>query len=69
MLPEVEAHQLWLLLNGGKDSGLREGFLPSVLQVIHTAEDTLDRVEPGAIERTSRFLLDLVLELDAALEP
>ncbi|MFY9822014.1 MAG: M20/M25/M40 family metallo-hydrolase [Thermoanaerobaculia bacterium] len=68
MLPEVEAHQLWLLLNGGKESGLREGFLPSVLHHIHSPEDTLDQVEPAAVEKASGVLLDLVTELDATLD-
>lgn len=68
LLPRTEAHQLWLFLNGGKESGLREGFLPPVLSVIHTPGDTLDRVDAAVLERTPGVLLDLVLELDAALD-
>lgn len=67
-LPAVEAHQLWLLLNGGKESGLREGFLPGILKIIHTPEDTLDKVDPATLERAPGVLLDLVLKLDAVLD-
>jgi hypothetical protein len=67
-LPAVEAHQLWLLLNGGKDSGLREGFAPPILQVIHTPGDVLEKVDPATVERAPGVLLDLVTELDSTLD-
>lgn len=67
-LPAAEAHQLWLLLNGGKETGLEKGFAPRILKTIHTHEDTLDRVDPATLERFPGVLLDLVLELDAALD-
>jgi Zn-dependent M28 family amino/carboxypeptidase len=67
-LPAVEAHQLWLLLNGGPGSGLREGFVPDILKNIHTPGDTLDKVDPATLDRVSGLLLDLVLELDATLD-
>ncbi|MFL6196597.1 MAG: M28 family metallopeptidase [Thermoanaerobaculia bacterium] len=67
-LPAAEAHQLWLLLNGGAESGLEKGFAPKILKAIHTHEDTLDQVDPATLERFPGVLLDLVLELDAALD-
>jgi hypothetical protein len=69
-LPAVEAHQLWLLLNGGgpDKSGLRGDFTPKILQTIHSSGDTLDKVEPATLERTSGVLLDLVTELDSTLD-
>ena len=69
-LPAVEAHQLWLLLNGGgpEKSGLRGDFGPKVLQVIHSPGDTLDKVEPATLERTFGVLLDLITELDSNLD-
>jgi Zn-dependent M28 family amino/carboxypeptidase len=67
-LPAPEAHQLWLLLNAGPESGLEKGFAPKILKTIHTPEDTLDKVEPATLERVPGVLLDLVLELDASLD-
>ena len=42
VLPALEAHQVWLLLNGGKESGLTAGFVPAILRTIHTPADTAD---------------------------
>lgn len=69
-LPAVEAHQLWLLLNGGgpEKSGLRGDFTPKILQTIHAPGDTLDKVDRATLERTPGILLDLVAELDSALD-
>jgi len=67
-LPAVEAHQLWLLLNGGPDSGLKQGFLPDVVNHMHSPGDTLEKVDPATLDRASGLLLDLVLELDATLD-
>lgn len=67
-LPALEAHQLWLLLNGGKDSGLAEGFAPNVFHNIHSPGDQLEKVDPATIDRTSGLLQDLVLELDSTLD-
>jgi Zn-dependent M28 family amino/carboxypeptidase len=68
-LPAVEAHQLWLLLNGGKEtSGLSKDFLPPILSAIHTPGDTLDKVDPATLERTPGVLLEIVLELDTTLD-
>ena len=67
-VPAVDAHQLWLLLNGGKDSGLKEGFAPNLLQNMHSPGDTLEKVDPATIDRTAGLLQDLVLELDSTLD-
>ena len=67
-VPAADAHQLWLLLNGGKDSGLKEGFAPNLLQNMHSPGDTLEKVDPATIDRTSGLLHDLVLELDSTLD-
>jgi Zn-dependent M28 family amino/carboxypeptidase len=67
-LPGVEAHQLWLMLNGRPGSGLKEGLVPAIFQNIHSPGDTLDKVDPATIDRVSGLLLDLVLELDATLD-
>ena len=55
-LPEVQAHQLWLRLNGGQGSGLEEGFLPDVAKRIHTAGDVIDQVSEEALETLTSYL-------------
>lgn len=62
--PRVQAHQLWLLLNGGKDSGLKEGWGPPLMKIIHTPEDTLDKVDPGTLDLATGLVLDMLLRLD-----
>ena len=63
-LPSVEAHQVWLLLNGGKESGLAGGFAPAILRTIHTSADTADKLTPEGMTLTYNAVLDLLLELD-----
>ena len=63
----VAAHQMWLVLNAGAEAGLREGFVPEVFRVIHTAEDTIERVDETSMNQLHDLLVALVLELDAAL--
>jgi hypothetical protein len=66
VLPRVEAHQLWLLLNAGPESGLREGFTPAIVRTIHTAEDTLDKLDPEGMSLALDAVLNLLLQLDTA---
>ncbi len=67
MLAPVTSHQLWLILNAGPQSGLRPGFLPDLLQVLHTADDTIEQVDPAAMTQVHDAIVALVLELDTAL--
>ena len=67
IVPAVEAHQLWLLLTGGKDSGLAEGFLPPILKTIHTPGDTAEKLDAAAMARISDAVVNLVVELDEGL--
>jgi hypothetical protein len=64
-LPALEAHQVWLLLNGGKESGLAVGFAPAVLRTIHTAADTPDKLSAEGMTLIYNAVLGLILELDA----
>lgn len=66
---EVQAHQLWLLMNGGKDAGLQTGFVPQVLRTIHTAADASSLVEPHAMVRAYRVALALIVALDGNRRP
>ena len=60
ILPPVEVHQLWLMMNAGANSGLAQGTSPSILRTIHTAEDTPEKVSEETIVRMQRFALSLV---------
>jgi len=64
VLPALEAHQVWLLLNGGKESGLAGGFAPAILRTIHTREDTADKLNPAGMTLLYNAVLGLVLDLD-----
>lgn len=62
--PRVAAHQLWLALNGGADSGLRPGFVPPVLNAIHSAQDTMDAVDAGTLSTARAVYGAIVRHLD-----
>jgi len=64
ILPALEAHQIWLLLNGGEKSGFEKSFLPPILSTIHTPADTADKLDSAAMTRVSDALVSLVLRLD-----
>ena len=64
IVPALEAHQLWLLLHGGKESGLAEGFLPATLKTIHTSTDTAEKLDAAAMTRITDAVVNLVMELD-----
>ncbi len=68
LLPAAEAHQLWLRLNAGQESGLRDGWLPGILRTIHTPRDTVDRLEPEAMARAVRLVTQLVRSLATGFE-
>jgi aminopeptidase S len=64
VLPLAEAHQLWLMLNGGERSGLERGFVPEVLQTIHTPDDQPEKLDPKALATAYRAVADLLRRLD-----
>jgi Zn-dependent M28 family amino/carboxypeptidase len=57
---ELQAHQLWLLMNGGRASGLQAGFAPEILRTIHTAADTSALIDREAMVRAYRLALGLI---------
>jgi hypothetical protein len=59
VLPAVEAHQLWLMMNAGSDAGLAQGTTPGILRTIHTAEDTSAKVSGDTMTRVLSFALSL----------
>ncbi len=66
---QVGAHQMWLAFNGGQTTGLAEGFVPQVFRLIHSAEDTLDRVDPATVKTVGEIYAAVVERLDAQLAP
>lgn len=66
ILPGIEVHQMWLLLNAGKESGLAAGFTPATLRTIHTAEDVVEKVDGASMARQLQLTRTLVRRLAAA---
>jgi Zn-dependent M28 family amino/carboxypeptidase len=60
IIPAVEAHQLWLMMNAGANSGLAPGTVPSIMKTLHTTEDTQDKLSEETMSRMQRFALSLV---------
>ena len=61
MLPALETHQLWLMMNGGASSGLAQGMAPDIIKTIHTSGDTSAKVNGEAMARAVRFVRGLVM--------
>ena len=65
---QVGAHQMWLAFNAPQGrSGLAPGFIPEVFTIIHSENDTLDRLDPATVLLAGRTYAAIVAELDAAL--
>jgi Zn-dependent M28 family amino/carboxypeptidase len=64
---EVGAHQMWLAFNGGQTNGLAEGFVPQVFQLIHSAGDTMERIDPATIALAGATYAAVVERLDRQL--
>jgi hypothetical protein len=60
IVPAVDAHQLWLMMNAGASSGLTQGTLPSILRTIHTPDDSPGKLNEEAMRRVQRFAVSLV---------
>lgn len=61
----VGAHQMWLAFNGGETNGLAEGFVPQVFRLIHSNEDTMERLDPATVELAGAVYAELIRKLDA----
>jgi len=61
------SHQMWLALNAGAESGLREDFVPEVFRIIHSSRDTIEHVSEAAMNHLHDLVVALVLELDRSL--
>ena len=63
----VGAHQMWLAFNGGEANGLAEGFVPRVFQLIHSADDTMEQIDPATVKTAGEVYAALVERLDSQL--
>lgn len=63
----VGAHQMWLAFNGGETNGLAEGFVPRVFQLIHSADDTMEQIDPATVKTAGEVYAALIERLDAQL--
>lgn len=63
----VGAHQMWLAFNGGETNGLAEGFVPQVFRLIHSAEDTMEQLDPATVELAGTVYAELIRKLDGRL--
>lgn len=63
----VGAHQMWLAFNGGESNGLAEGFVPQVFRLIHSAEDTMEQVDPTTVALAGETYAAVVAKLDDQL--
>lgn len=64
---EIGAHQMWLAFNGGQTNGLAEGFVPQVFQLIHSADDTMERIDPATVALAGTTYAAVVERLDRQL--
>lgn len=60
ILPAIDAHQLWLMMNASKASGLARETSPTILRTIHTAHDTPEKVDEAEMAKVMRFAASLV---------
>ena len=57
VLPAVEAHQVWLLMNAG--AAQPQAAAPPIFRIIHTAEDVVGKVNAQAMSMMFRIALSL----------
>lgn len=67
-MSRLMAAQLWLLLNGGANSGLEKGFVPQIRKIIHTPKDSINKIDPTTLDLGVQVVLNTLLELDSDLE-
>jgi Zn-dependent M28 family amino/carboxypeptidase len=63
VLPAIEAHQAWLTFNAGAKSGLAPGAALPIMTIIHTPNDTIDKIDGRTIEQQVGLAAALVRQL------
>ncbi|MGH9309104.1 MAG: M28 family metallopeptidase [Vicinamibacterales bacterium] len=69
LLPALEAHQLWLTLAGGPNSGLAQGTMPAIFRNIHSAEDVPEKLNEENMSLVLRYARSLARALGRAVGP
>lgn len=69
LLPALEAHQLWLAIAGGPNSGLAQGTMPAIFRNIHSAEDVPEKLNEESMALVLRYARSLARALGRAVEP
>lgn len=64
ILPSLDAHQVWLMLNKPSDSTLPIEFHPSIAKVVHTSNDTVDKLDPTTMTMACHLISLLLARLD-----
>ncbi|MDZ4111961.1 MAG: M28 family peptidase [Brevundimonas sp.] len=64
---QIGAHQMWLAFNGGEATGLADGFTPRVFQLIHSAGDTMEQIDPATVALAGEVYAAVVERLDRQL--
>lgn len=67
---QVGAHQMWLAFNAPRGaSGLAEGFMPKVFELIHSADDSMAHVDAATIKLVGETYAAVIERLDTDLKP
>lgn len=66
--PKAEAEKLRAFMLNPPETAPDPATIPEVLGLIHTPNDTIDRVEPATLAMAADFFTALVLKLDSGLE-
>jgi len=64
---QIGAHQMWLAFNGGDSNGLAEGFVPQIFRLIHSNDDTIERLDPATVALAGATYAALIERLDRQL--
>ena len=65
---EIGAHQMWLAFNAPQGaSGLAPGFVPQVFRLIHSADDTMEAVDPETVLLAAATYAEIAIALARTL--
>jgi hypothetical protein len=63
IIPALQVHQLWLMMNAVGNSGLAEGFVPAIFKMLHSSDDTVEKLNEQTMARMERFALAFLREM------
>jgi hypothetical protein len=65
---DAEYREMDLDSNGGQPTGLAENFVPRIFQLIHSAGDNMEQIDPATVQTAGRVYAALVERLDRQLD-